>query len=141
MERPGTENKGRAPIFSRKRGEAGFSLVEILVAMTILSIGLLGMAALTVGVMKGNQFSGEVTTATTLASSGIEEMRSQGYFGVSTVDATATEGYGTISGFGEYKRVTAVDVDAPAASMKTVTVTVFWENDSRNVEMKTILSR
>ena len=38
-----------------------------------------------------------------------------------------------------YKRVTSVVVDSPAANMKTVTVTVFWQNDQQALRASRIL--
>lgn len=49
------------------RHDHGFTLIEILVAMSIPTIALLGLISVTVMVMKGNCISKTVTTATTLA--------------------------------------------------------------------------
>ena len=50
-----------------QRSHNGFTLIEVLVAIVILSVGLLGMASLTVAIIQGNKFSNDLTTATTLA--------------------------------------------------------------------------
>jgi prepilin-type N-terminal cleavage/methylation domain-containing protein len=39
----------------------GFTLLELLVALTILSVGLLGTAMLTTGIIRGNFFSKNIT--------------------------------------------------------------------------------
>jgi len=117
----------------------GFTLIEVLIAILILSVGLLGMAALTAGIINGNRFSNDMSTATTLAQERMEEIRRLGYSGMPSTDTTTTENYSTIAGYPEYKRETLTDADAPAPGMKTITVTTYWASDSHHVELKTIL--
>src|SRR5215475_1378096 len=59
----------------RFRGR-GFTLVEALVALVVLSIGLLGLAALQLTSLKGNHGSATRTQAVYLAYDIIERMRS-----------------------------------------------------------------
>ena len=122
-------------------GTAGFTLMEVLIAIVLLTIGLLGMAALTVGVMDGNTHSRELTTATTLAQDQMEEMKRLGYFNTPSTDTTTTQDYGSISGYPLFKRVTTTDVDNPAVNMKMVLVTVFWGSDAKSVVLETLLTR
>ncbi len=58
----------------------GFTLIEILIAMVILSVALLSMASTTVSVIKGNQVSDRVTEAVTLAQDTIEELRNKNFY-------------------------------------------------------------
>ena len=61
--------------FALRRTEAGFSLIEVLVAMLILAIGLLGLAALqTLGVRFGNDAFVR-TQGTTIAYDIIDKLR------------------------------------------------------------------
>jgi Tfp pilus assembly protein PilV len=107
-----------------------------LIAIVILSVGLLGMAALTVGIINGNKFSSELTTATTLAQDKMEDIRRQGYSHV-TAETKAT----CLSPYSEYERKVEVSADDPATGMKTITVTAYWDSDSHSVELKTILAQ
>ncbi len=116
---------------------AGFSMIELLVAMLILSTALLGIVRLTVGVMEGNRASRHHGVATLLAQDRIEGLK--GLAGGSPL--TATEDYGTIPGFPSYRRVTDVRQDAPEAGLSTVTVTVYWRRDARSAVLRTILAR
>lgn len=61
----------------RLKQSRGFTLVEVLVAMLILAIGLLGLAGITVVVLRSNTLSQQISQATALASSLLETLRSQ----------------------------------------------------------------
>lgn len=125
----------------KARNEKGFTLLEILVAITVLSIGLLGMAGLTTSIIHGNTLSKKVTMATTLGQDKMEDFRRLGYSGTPSTDTTTEENYNSIPGYPFYKRVTFIDVDNPSLGMKTVTVTVFWNSDARSVALQTILAQ
>jgi len=130
-----------------KNNDNGFTLLEVLVAIVILSVGLLGMASLTVGIINGNAFSKNASTATTLAQDKMEEIWEQDYSDV------AVEGPADLlSPFASYEREVTVDtasfpdiVGPPAQliGMKIVTVTVSWtdQHGRHEAKQKTILSR
>ncbi len=120
----------------RMQNAKGFTLIEILIAVSLLAIGLLGMAGLTVGIMKGNSVSNQVTTATALAQDRMEDIKRLGY----SKAIAASEGYNSMSGYSSYKRDTVIDVDTPSVGMKTVTVTVSWDSDAASVAVETILT-
>lgn len=60
----------------RFRSDA-FTLIEVLVAMLILAIGLLGLAGITVVVLRSNLLSQQMSEASNIASSLIEDIRRQ----------------------------------------------------------------
>lgn len=126
---------------------SGFTLIEVLVAIVILSVGLLGMASLTVAIIQENKLSNDLTTATTLAQEKMEDIRNLGYAGTPASDSTVTEDYGNISGYPGFKRVTVTDVyDAgttwPPDGLKDIKVTVSWVyKKTHSVEVKTLLAK
>ena len=120
---------------------AGFTLLEVLVAMVILAVGLLGMASLSVGIIKGNELSKEVSSATTCAREKMEDMERLGYANTSATSGTVTEAYNSITQYPHYKREITTTVDTPATDMKTITITVYWDSDSHQVELKTFLAK
>ena len=126
----------RPEVTSRLRSSNGFTLMEVLAAMLILSVGLLGMAALITGIVNSNKLSNRISTATVLAQDKMEEIRSTGY----AVAADDTEGYSTISDYPLYKRITDVTAGDPAAGMKKIVVTVYWDSDNHSVVLNTILA-
>lgn len=123
-----------------QKDDRGFTIIEVLIAIVILSIALLGMAGLTMGIMTGNDHSKQLTTATTLAQDKMEEIRRLGYSAMPSADTATTEDYNSISSYPLYKRVTATTVNSPSSGMKTITVTVYWNSDARSSELKTILA-
>ncbi len=111
-------------------GQRGFSLIEALVAASLLGIISLGFAIGADRAVRFNVHSRSVTAATTLAQAKIEELASK----VST-DAQLTAGahadaanpltsLGTAGGI--YTRTWFVTNDTPAAGLKTIQVTVTW---------------
>ena len=56
--------------------EAGFSLIEVLIAVLILAFGVVSMGGLQLASLKSNQISGYSATAATLVKDYTEMMRS-----------------------------------------------------------------
>ena len=90
----------------RKSAQAGFSLVELLVAILILAVGLLGLAELQVGTMKANAQSESITVANHLAQKIIEEISAAPGSDVRFVSAATAQAWTgspfTIAGAGDY---------------------------------------
>ncbi|MCF8127286.1 MAG: prepilin-type N-terminal cleavage/methylation domain-containing protein [Deltaproteobacteria bacterium] len=123
------------------KGGDGFTLLEVLVAMVILAVGLLGMASLSIGIIKGNEFSKEISSATTCAREKLEDVEQLGFANTPTANTTVTETYNSITQYPEYRRETITTVDTPATDMKTITITVYWDNDNHQVQLKTFLAK
>jgi type IV pilus assembly protein PilV len=118
----------------------GFTLIEVLIAIVILSIGLLGTAGLTTGVIRGNHFSKNLTSATAAAQTQLESIKSAGYS--NAVDANYPDDTVAMGGM-TFNRSTDITPNSPAANMRTVVVTVQWKetnNTSRSVTLQTILA-
>jgi Tfp pilus assembly protein PilV len=110
--------------------EAGFSLIEAVVAAGLLAIISLGFALGADRAVRFNVYSRSLTTANTLAQAKVEELAGK----VST-DAQLTVGNHTdasnplkadgTSG-GIYTRTWVVTNDVPTTGIRTVTITVNW---------------
>jgi len=73
-------------------GQKGFTLLEVLVAMIVLAIGLLGIAPMFVMSMRGNQFSREVSETAYLAQDRIEQLKNQSIISPIPFNETTTSG-------------------------------------------------
>jgi len=125
-----------------KQNDKGFTLLEVLIAILILSVGLLGMASLTVAIINGNKFSNDLTTATTLAQDKMEDVRREGYDDVGDI-GDPDEDENPITDYPQFRRITSIQgVGSPAVSgLKSITVTVSWDSNAHSVELKTILAQ
>ena len=66
------------------RRAAGFTLVEVLVALFVLAVGLLGLASLQLNASRGNAQSGVGTRAVLIAQSRMEMLKSARFTDVTT---------------------------------------------------------
>jgi type IV pilus assembly protein PilV len=124
-------------------GQGGFTLIEVLVTALILTIGLLGTAGLTTGIIRGNFFSKNITSGTVIAQTQLEAVQNKGYTNATTTNFPAT--VATVSmGDVNFSRSTTITDNSPASNMKTVSVTVNWNeanNAARSVTLQTILAQ
>lgn len=122
----------------RTLNNKGFSLIELMVAVTILAVGLLAVAGLQGTAIQGNSHGNTISQATTIAQDRIEEIRNLDYAAIvfnpnpnveTNVDDTI------------YTRETLVEVDTPLSDLKRITVTVRWAtNRSHAIVLRTIVA-
>jgi type IV pilus assembly protein PilV len=62
-----------------RRGEGGFTLLEVIISISILSIGILGVATMQSAAIRANFFAGSTSTGTTWASDKMEELIALAY--------------------------------------------------------------
>jgi prepilin-type N-terminal cleavage/methylation domain-containing protein len=126
--------------------QSGFTLIEVFVAIVILTIGLLGTAALTTGVVRGNLAGKNLTTATAIAQSCFEENRRVGYASAGSVPAggsnSCVTGDATVT-FGGLAFTRNLAVDTSVSNIKTLTLIVTWSEGAvgtKSITLKTILA-
>lgn len=107
----------------RARSEAGFTLVEVLVALAIMSVGLIGILALQRGAVSASGYSRRATEAAILAEDKLEELRTTPLLVAD--DADRVDAAGVPTELGPFDR--AWSIAAPdAAGLSTITVAVSW---------------
>jgi prepilin-type N-terminal cleavage/methylation domain-containing protein len=116
-------------------GQAGFTLAEILVALAIISVGIIAVAMGFGYGVDGVEAGRQQSTAVFLAEQRLEQakelaMRQTGLVQLTSANLAATEAYGSITGAALYRRTTAITdiniVGPPAALGKRVDVNVFY---------------
>ena len=119
--------------------ERGFTLIELFTAIFLLTIGLLGTAALTAGVIRGNVAAKNLTTATTIAQSCLQENRRVGYTDAGSTGCTTATTNVTMGGV-TFSRALTI---ATGTNEKTLTVTVTWSEGtvgSKSITLSTVLA-
>lgn len=138
----GIRSKLSQRLFVRKN--EGFTLLEVMIALVILSVGLLGLAALQLVAVKSNAFSSEMTYATMLAQQHAEILKSRAY-----TDADLTAGSHSAVGSSKGVQYTVtwnVTDNSPDTDMKTVNLTVTWSSlrqgtADQTAEQRTVTAR
>ena len=113
----------------------GFSLIEILIALVILSITLLALAALMTTTMKNNALGGHLTEAATLAQNKLEQLLATPSAMIQPQLNTQLQDnpVGNSSGI-TYTRTWIVvpNVPLPGTTLATITITVTWTDSTTN---------
>jgi len=128
------------------KGREGFTLLEVLVAVTIFAIGILAVASMQLTSIQGNAFGNEMTTATFLAQAQLERLKSVADVSsdlpigitadpLNPMDENENSG---VSG-AIYNRSWTV-ATGPSADSRQVSVTVNWRSGmgSHQVILRTI---
>ena len=119
----------------------GLSLLEILIAMGMVFLALMGFAGFSVVAHTGMSASQKMTRAVTLAQEKMEDIRREGVPPGLTSALNITEPYGSISDALHHQRILAISPDEPMAGLHTVTVDVQWDNGAHATSLKTYLTQ
>lgn len=118
-------------IFSGERemsGENGFTILEVLVAVSIFAIGLLAVAALQITAFQGNRVGDELTKATMLVQMQIEALKGADFSSATLVPGNYVDANNPIdetgANGGRFTRTWTIANNT--AFSRLVTVTVGW---------------
>jgi len=100
----------------------GFSLVEVLIAIVILSVSLLALAGLMVQTTKNNSYGSHMTEASTFAQDRMERLRALLYNSMTGGTDVVTGSTGQ-----SYTRTWVITRDASSTTAET-TVTINWSD-------------
>lgn len=112
----------RHPHSSPRRTAAGFSLIEVIVALTVFAIGVLGLAVMIPFGSNRVRQAGTQTRASTLASQRAEVLLTTPYADGSLTAGTHTDTANPLLG-GYYVRWTVTD-NTPITSCKSISIEV-----------------
>jgi type IV pilus assembly protein PilV len=127
-------------LISRKEG---FTLLEIMITLVILSISLMALAGLQVSAIKGNDFSKRMTTGLAIAQTKLEQIKRTPYANINSEPLTqVTVSSGSNRNLNFHAQVT-VNNNIPLQNTKTVNVTVTWKHNSKSysIPISTIISQ
>ena len=123
--------------------EKGFTLLEVLIGLIILSVGLLGLAAMQITFLRGNSFSIKMTEATSIARNKIEDFNNTPFDSI-TSGSEANPIVGS-TGINYDRNWVVVDVDNDAngeIDWKVVDVTTNWNDPNpHRVSLSTVISK
>jgi type IV pilus assembly protein PilV len=137
-----SEDPVRTARIPGSRNEEGFSLIEVLISLTILAVGLLSLALLQVTAIKGNAGASKSSIAMDLAQAKLELFRRDAWTAIdnstnTTFDGGTTPIYANVpAGAGDsvsvrgttFYRIWRVLPNA-TAPLKTITVWTCWQDD------------
>lgn len=107
--------------------EDGFTLNEILVSIALIAIGVIGFSVNTIGVIQGNQISGNVTIATNLAQDKMEQLKAQTSLTNVTNQADSNNPItSTGASGGIFTRTWTISDSSLGTGLKEITATVSW---------------
>jgi type IV pilus assembly protein PilV len=111
--------------------EKGFTLVEVLTAIVVFSLALLGLEKMHIAAIQVNAVASRLTQASTLAQDRVERLMAMPYNDPMLADTTAT---GIFTSYTDpnppqgYTIRWEVDSDVPSANIKTINIFVTWKN-------------
>jgi prepilin-type N-terminal cleavage/methylation domain-containing protein len=120
-----------------KRGAAGFTLIEVLIAMVVMAVALTGMIPVLVHATRGNSFGGNTTGAATRSQDKIEELKRAPFDHAHLVAGTYTE---TDQGYTRTWVVTAAGGQY-SADIRGIEVTTQWTDAQGSHEAKAFTVR
>ena len=125
--------------FKEKTRLQGFSLIELLIALVILSISFLGIAGLMVQATNNNSFGYYMTEAATFAQDQLENFKTSPWANVVTGNDVRVGSTGA-----SYSRrwVVVPNIAPPNDTVKEITITISW-NDKANhsVDFRSVIYR
>jgi len=119
--------------------EKGFTIIELMVALTILAVAMMGAESVLLTIVRNRVTARKVSIATDLCQTKIEELKSLGYNAVVNCLERNIDERGGSGGI--FDRTVTVST-GPVAKTKMVLVRVMWNDltGTRTVSLRTIVA-
>lgn len=105
--------------------QKGFTLLELLIALVILAIGLLGLAGLHITAIKGNVSGFKLSTASAIAQERIEELKALDPASAALSAGIHNDVPVTVQGRA-YNRSYTIQDNTPVTGISTILFTISW---------------
>ena len=115
---------------STEKRNNGYTMIEVLIGITLLLYGLLVVAQMQIMTIMTNSEASQKTTAVTMAQDKLETLRALPYNNIGNTPLNDSAGI--------FSRTWAVENNTPTNNMKRVTVTVSWRG--KQVQLQTIIA-
>lgn len=127
---------------NRSKRSKGFSMIEVLIALVILSVSLLGLAGLMVTTTRGNSFGNHMTEAVTFAQDKLEELRVKPLDSIVSANDPAPLQGSTGMLYSRSWTVSTLPNPTPPPTdlQKAITVTVRWNNNNNSIRLLSVVS-
>ena len=123
-------------VMNSPKRSSGFTLLEILIALIIFSVGILALTSLTVTATKTGSYGGRMSEAVTFAQDKLEELKANSWDKIVS-GADQETGPTGIS----YTRIWKV-LEKETRNLKTVSITIDWKDRvDHSVSLFTVISR
>lgn len=119
--------------------QQGVSLLEIVMAMAVVFLALLGFAGFSVVAHTGMSTSEKMTRAVTLAQDKMEDVKREGVPAGLTSQLNTSEPYGSITGAPHHERLLTITPNDPMPGLHTIAVNVLWDKGAHTTSLKTYL--
>ena len=112
---------------SKAKNEEGFTLMEVIFAISIFTIGILAVGSMQISAINGNESASNLTGATTWGQDQIEELLALPYANVVN-GGPINQGMYTIS----WTATNCPATNCPVTNAKLIIVTVTWQERGVN---------
>ncbi len=136
---PGMVSVSGGSTMSSSRYSRGFTLLEVLITLVILSIALLALAGLMTTTVRNNSYGGTLTEATTMAQDKLEEFKATPWTRLlPTTSGPSTDQRTSSTGINFARTWTIVE----NGNLKTITLTVSWaDRINHSIRVLSAISR
>ena len=124
----------------KRLNSKGFTLVEVVIAIMIGTVGLMALSGILVKVITTNRMATDISIATALARQKIEQIKLTDYNFVVDEQENNLDANGNVISSGKYTRITQITEDAAGSNIKTVDVTVYFSPSMEDTIKKAIVS-
>ncbi len=121
------------------RNQQGLSLLEIVIAMAVVFLALMGFAGFSVVAHTGVNASEKMTRAIILAQEKMEDVKREGVPPGLIIPLSTTEAYGTITGAPQHERTLTITPHDPMPGLHTAIVMMQWDKGAHTTFLKTYL--